>query len=54
MKDVPLLTVGQQEAYECFCFMTDRKEGGMLFLNASGGTGKTLLQPYFSKTPIRR
>ena len=33
----------QQEVYDCFFSMIDGNEGGMLFLDAPGGTGKTLL-----------
>ena len=39
MKDVPLLTADQREVGEWFCLMTDRNEGGMLLLDAPGGTG---------------
>ena len=38
-----LLTADQREVYEYFCSMVDRNEGGMLFLDAPGGTGKTFL-----------
>ena len=44
--DVCLLTADQQEVYEYFCSMIHRNEGachGMLFLDAPGGTGKTLI-----------
>ena len=41
--NVPMLTADQQEVYDCFCSMIDRNEGGMLFLDAPGGTGKTFL-----------
>ena len=47
--------VDQQEMYECFCFMIDRNEGSLLFLDALGGTGKTFYNiDYFSKASIRR
>ena len=42
-QNVPLLTADQQQAYDCFCSMIDGDEGGMLFLDAPGGTGKTFL-----------
>ena len=38
-----LLTVDQREVYDCFCSMVDTNEGGVLFLDAPGGTGKTFL-----------
>jgi len=38
-----LLTTDQQEVYDYFCSMIDRNEGGILFLDAPGGTGKTFL-----------
>ena len=38
-----LLTADQREVYDCFCSMVDRNEGGLLFLDAPGGTGKTFL-----------
>ena len=41
--NVPLLTTDQQDVYDCFCSMIDRNEGGMVFLDAPGGTGKTFL-----------
>ena len=41
--NVPLLTADQQDVYDTFCSMIDRDEGGMLFLDAPGGTGKTFL-----------
>ena len=41
--NAPLLTADQQKVYDCFCSMIDRYEGGMLFLDAPGGTGKTFL-----------
>ena len=48
-----MLTVDQREVYDRFCSMIDGDEGGMLFLDAPGGMGKTFLnQPYFSKTAI--
>lgn len=37
-----LLTADQREVYDCFYFMVDRN-GGVLFLDAPGGTGKTFL-----------
>ena len=42
-RHVPLLTADQQYVYDTFCSMIDRGEGGMLFLDAPGGTGKTFL-----------
>ena len=41
--NVPLLTADQWEIYDSFCSMTENNEGGMLFLDALGGTGKTFL-----------
>ena len=41
--NVPLLTTDQQDVYDCFCSMIDKNEGGMVFLDAPGGTGKTFL-----------
>ena len=41
--NVPLLTADQRDVYDTFCSMIDRDEGGMLFLDAPGGTGKTFL-----------
>ena len=41
--NLPMLTSDQQEVYNCFCSMIDDNEGGMLFLDAPGGTGKTFL-----------
>ena len=41
--NLPMLTVDQREVYDCFCSMIDGNEGGMLFLDAPGGTGKTFL-----------
>ena len=38
-----LLTADQCDVYDCFCSMIDRNEGGVLFLDAPGGTGKTFL-----------
>ena len=38
-----LLTADQCNVYDYFCSMIDRNEGGVLFLNAPGGTGKTFL-----------
>ena len=42
-RNSPLLTTDQREVYDCFCSMIDSDEGGMLFLDAPGGTGKTFL-----------
>ena len=42
-RNVPMLTTDQREVYNCFCSMIDSDEGGMLFLDAPGGTGKTFL-----------
>ena len=42
-QNVPLLTADQRQVYDCFCSMVDGDEGGMLFLDAPGGTGKTFL-----------
>ena len=52
MRDVPLLTAEQREVCECFVY--DRNNGSILFLDVPGGTDKTFLQPYFSKPSIRR
>ena len=41
--NVPMLTADQREVYDYFCSMIDNNEGGMLFLDAPGGTGKTFL-----------
>ena len=41
--NLPLLTSDQCEVYDCFCSMIDGDEGGILFLDAPGGTGKTFL-----------
>ena len=38
-----LLTADQRNVYDCFCSMVDRNEGGVLFLDAPGGIGKTFL-----------
>ena len=38
-----LLTSDQREVYNSFCSMVDRNEGGIVFLDAPGGTGKTFL-----------
>ena len=38
-----MLTADQREVYDCFCSMIDSNEGGMLFLDAPGGTDKTFL-----------
>ena len=42
-QNVPLLRADQRQVYDCFCSMIDGDEGGMLFLDAPGGTGKTFL-----------
>ena len=42
-RNVPMLSSDQREVYDCFCSMIDGDEGGMLFLDAPGGTGKTFL-----------
>ena len=42
-QNVPLLTADQRQVYDCFCFMIDGDEGGVLFSDAPGGTGKTFL-----------
>ena len=39
--NLPLLTTDQREVYDCFCSMIDSDEGGILFLDTPGGTGKT-------------
>ena len=41
--NLPMLMADQQEVYDCFFSMIDGNEGGMLFLDAPGGTGKTFL-----------
>ena len=38
-----LLTADQWEVYNTFCSKIEGNEGGMLFLDAPGGTGKTFL-----------
>ena len=38
-----LLTVDQRDVYDSFCAMVDRNQGGVVFLDAPGGTGKTFL-----------
>ena len=40
---MPLLTADQHQVYDCFCSMVNGDEGGILFLDAPGGTGKTFL-----------
>ena len=42
-QNMPPLTADQRQVYDCFYSMIDGDEGGMLFLNAPGGTGKTFL-----------
>jgi len=42
-QDVPLLTADQRQVYDCSCSMVDGDEGGMLFFDFPGGTGKTFL-----------
>ena len=46
---MPLLTADQREV--CECFMIDRNEGDMLFLDTPGGTDKMLL---LAKLQIKR
>ena len=41
--NVPLLTADQREVYDYYCSMIGRDEGGLLFLDAPGGTGKIFL-----------
>ena len=41
--NVPLLTADQREVYDSFCSMIKSNKGGILFLEAPGGTGKTFL-----------
>ena len=41
--NLPLLTSDQREVIDCFCSMIDGDEGGILFLDSPGGTGKTFL-----------
>ena len=38
-----MLTADQQEVYDGFFSMIDGNEGGILYLDASGGTGKSFL-----------
>ena len=38
-----LLTFDQREVYDYFCSMVDAYQGGILFLDAPGGAGKTFL-----------
>ena len=40
-RSLPLLATDQREVYDCFCSVIDSDEGGMLFLDAPGGTGNT-------------
>ena len=42
-RNAALLTADQREVYDCFCSMVDTNEGGVLFLDVPGGTGKTFL-----------
>ena len=42
-RNAALLTADQRKVYDCFCSMVDTNEGGVLFLDAPGGTGKTFL-----------
>ena len=39
----PLLTPDQRDVYNCFCSLIERGEGGIVFLDAPGSTGKTFL-----------
>jgi len=39
----PLLTADQRDVYNYFCDLIEREEGGIVFLDAPGGTGKTFL-----------
>ena len=39
-QDVPLLTADQRRVYDWSCFMVYDDEGGMLFFDTPGGTGK--------------
>ena len=41
--NVPLLTADQQEVFDSFYSISESNQGGMLFLDAPGGTGKTFL-----------
>ena len=41
--NLPLLTSDQREVYDSFCSMITGNDGGLLFLDAPGGTGKTFL-----------
>ena len=41
--NVPLLTADQRKVFNSFCSMIESNQGGMLFLDAPGGTGKTFL-----------
>ena len=41
--NLPLLTSDQREVYDIFCSTINGDDGGMLFLDAPGGTGKTFL-----------
>ena len=41
--NLPLLTSDQQEVYDTFCSMIKGDDGGMIFLDAPGGTSKTFL-----------
>ena len=55
-QNVPMLTADQQQVYDYFCSMIDGDEGGMLFLDAPGGTGKTFVRnlTFSSKASLRR
>ena len=39
----PLLTEDQRDVYNYLCGLIERGEGGIVFLDAPGGTGKTFL-----------
>ncbi|CAF1652102.1 unnamed protein product, partial [Didymodactylos carnosus] len=39
----PLLVIGQRAAYNAILDRTNRKAGGIIFLDAPGGTGKTFV-----------
>jgi hypothetical protein len=42
-RNEPLLTADQRAAYEAICTMLTGEQGGIVFLDAPGGTGKTFL-----------
>ena len=50
LKNEPLLVMDQRAAYNAILDRINRKAGGIIFLDAPGGTGKTTLSfPFFGK-----